>query len=116
MLVTNAASSKRCAAAMCFPTAPRPVPATIRNGSTRWCFRRANCGARRPTDAQGVDRGLRALFDRGMSEADLAAAVAALPSLPRDQGGPLFREPWEAQAFAMTLALYRKGLFSWPEW
>jgi len=51
-----------------------------------------------------------------MSEADLAAAVAALPSLPRDQGGPLFREPWEAQAFAMTLALYRKGLFSWPEW
>ena len=28
----------------------------------------------------------------------------------------MFREPWEAQAFAMTLALYRRGLFTWPEW
>ena len=52
-----------------------------------------------------------------MSErADFAEAVAALPSLPRDAGGPVFREPWEAQAFAMTLALYRRGLFTWPEW
>jgi nitrile hydratase accessory protein len=47
---------------------------------------------------------------------DFAEAVAALPSLPRDEGGPVFREPWEAQAFAMTLALYRRGLFTWPEW
>jgi nitrile hydratase accessory protein len=51
-----------------------------------------------------------------MSEADLAGIAAALPSLPRDAGGPLFREPWEAQAFAMTLALYRRGLFTWTEW
>jgi nitrile hydratase accessory protein len=49
-------------------------------------------------------------------QADLAAAISALPSLPRDEGGPVFREPWEAQAFAMTLALYRSGLFTWPEW
>lgn len=48
--------------------------------------------------------------------ADFEAAAAALPGLPRDDEGPVFREPWEAQAFAMTLALYRKGLFSWPEW
>ena len=40
----------------------------------------------------------------------------ALPGLPRDAGGPVFREPWEAQAFAMTMALYRGGLFTWPEW
>ena len=46
----------------------------------------------------------------------LAGLAAALPSLPRDAGAPVFREPWEAQAFAMTLALYRRGLFSWPEW
>jgi nitrile hydratase accessory protein len=52
-----------------------------------------------------------------MSEGpDVAEALAALPSLPRDEGGPVFREPWEAQAFAMTLALYRRGLFIWPEW
>jgi len=47
---------------------------------------------------------------------EFAEAVAALPSLPRDADGPVFREPWEAQAFAMTLALYRRGLFTWPEW
>jgi nitrile hydratase accessory protein len=51
-----------------------------------------------------------------MSDADLAVVAAVLPSLPRDAGGPVFREPWEAQAFAMTLALYRRGLFTWPEW
>ena len=28
----------------------------------------------------------------------------------------MFREPWEAQAFAMTLALHQRGLFTWPEW
>jgi nitrile hydratase accessory protein len=47
---------------------------------------------------------------------DLAGITAAVPSLPRDAGGPVFREPWEAQAFAMTLVLYRRGLFTWPEW
>ncbi len=39
-----------------------------------------------------------------------------LPSLPRDEEGPVFREPWEAQAFAMTLKLYEGGHFTWPEW
>ncbi|MFZ1813551.1 MAG: nitrile hydratase accessory protein [Rhizobiaceae bacterium] len=33
-----------------------------------------------------------------------------------DDDGPVFREPWEASAFAMTLALYDKGVFSWSEW
>jgi nitrile hydratase accessory protein len=50
-----------------------------------------------------------------MSEADFAG-VAALPGLPRDAEGPIFREPWEAQAFAMAVALHRKGLFTWNEW
>ena len=43
-------------------------------------------------------------------------ALAAPPGEPRDDSGPVFREPWEAQAFAMTLALYERGLFTWPEW
>jgi nitrile hydratase accessory protein len=50
---------------------------------------------------------------------DVAAgrrATEAVPSIPRDTEGPVFREPWEAQAFAMTLALHERGLFSWPEW
>jgi len=36
--------------------------------------------------------------------------------VPHDADGPVFREPWEAQAFAMALALHQRGLFTWPEW
>jgi len=43
-------------------------------------------------------------------------ATDALPSIPRDAGGPVFLEPWEAQAFAMALALHERGLFTWSEW
>ena len=46
-----------------------------------------------------------------MSDADVP-----VPGLPRDENGPVFREPWEAQAFALTVSLYRRGLFTWPEW
>jgi nitrile hydratase accessory protein len=37
-------------------------------------------------------------------------------SIPRNEEGPVFREPWEAQAFALALALNQRGLFSWKEW
>jgi nitrile hydratase accessory protein len=43
-------------------------------------------------------------------------ATEALPTIPRDHDGPVFREPWEAQAFAMALALHDRGLFTWSEW
>jgi nitrile hydratase accessory protein len=43
-------------------------------------------------------------------------ASEAVPSVPRDAEGPMFREPWEAQAFSMALALHHRGLFTWPEW
>jgi nitrile hydratase accessory protein len=43
-------------------------------------------------------------------------AADAVPSIPCDAEGPVFREPWEAQAFAMALALHERGLFTWPEW
>ena len=42
-------------------------------------------------------------------------ALAALPSIPRDAGGPVFRAPWEAQAFALALALHERGVFAWGE-
>ena len=51
-----------------------------------------------------------------MSEAAVAQATTALPDLPRDKDGPVFREPWEAQAFAIVLSLYDRGLFTWKEW
>ena len=44
------------------------------------------------------------------------AARRALPGIPCDAEGPVFREPWEAQAFAMALALHERGVFSWSEW
>jgi len=43
-------------------------------------------------------------------------AAEEVPSIPRDAEGPVFREPWEAQAFAMALALNARGLFTWSEW
>ena len=53
-----------------------------------------------------------------MSIDSIAAARAAqeVPSIPRDAEGPVFREPWEAQAFAMALALHDRGVFTWGEW
>jgi nitrile hydratase accessory protein len=35
---------------------------------------------------------------------------------PRNAEGPVFREPWEAQAFALVLSLHERGVFSWNEW
>ena len=43
-------------------------------------------------------------------------AAEAVPGVPCDTDGPVFREPWEAQAFAIALALHERGLFTWPEW
>jgi nitrile hydratase accessory protein len=36
--------------------------------------------------------------------------------LPKDQDGPVFAEPWEAQAFAMAVKLNEAGVFQWSEW
>jgi nitrile hydratase accessory protein len=49
-----------------------------------------------------------------VSERD--ALFASVPGLPHDADGPVFAAPWQAQAFAMTVALYERGLFTWPEW
>jgi nitrile hydratase accessory protein len=43
-------------------------------------------------------------------------ATEALQSIPRNAEGPVFREPWEAQAFALALSLNERGVFSWKEW
>ena len=59
------------------------------------------------------------LPSQGSGGRDVAAAkqaIEAVPSIPRDRDGPVFREPWEAQAFAMALALFDRGVFTWPQW
>lgn len=42
--------------------------------------------------------------------------LATLPSPPRDRDGPVFAEPWQAQAFALAVKLSEKGHFTWKEW
>ena len=43
-------------------------------------------------------------------------ATHAVPTIPRNADGPVFREPWEAEAFALALSLNERGLFTWTEW
>ncbi len=51
-----------------------------------------------------------------IDRAAAARATQEVPGIPHDTDGPVFREPWQAQAFAMTLALHARGLFSWLVW
>jgi nitrile hydratase accessory protein len=44
------------------------------------------------------------------------AALASIPGIPRDEDGPVFAAPWQAQAFAMALTLQQRGIFAWAEW
>ena len=41
------------------------------------------------------------------------AASAPVTSV---QDTPVFAEPWQAEAFALVVALHERGLFSWAEW
>ncbi len=43
-------------------------------------------------------------------------ATQSVQSIPRNAEGPVFREPWEAAAFALALSLKERGLFTWTEW
>ena len=45
-----------------------------------------------------------------------AARLEALPPLPRDDEGPVFAAPWQAQAFALAVRLSAEGHFTWKEW
>lgn len=42
--------------------------------------------------------------------------LADLPLLPRDETGPVFAEPWQAQAFAVVVGLTEAGTISLDEW
>ena len=52
----------------------------------------------------------------GVTPAATRLAMNAVRGIPRDRDGPVFREPWEAQAFAMAVTLQVRGLFTWSEW
>src|SRR5207247_3983572 len=82
-----------------------------RSIATACASRRASCGG------TGHPRATACTSICGMAtsippELDLRA----LPALPRDEAGPVFKAPWEAQAFAMTVSLHMRGVFAWREW
>jgi nitrile hydratase accessory protein len=43
-------------------------------------------------------------------------ALDALHAIPAPQSSRTFNEPWEAEAFAIAVALQRRGVFTWDEW
>jgi len=47
---------------------------------------------------------------------DLFSAAASVAPVPVCADGPVFSAPWEAHAFAMTLRLHERGVFTWSEW
>ena len=48
--------------------------------------------------------------------ADKSVTDLKMPVLEKNHEGPVFKEPWQAQAFAMAVTLSEAGLFSWQEW
>ena len=44
------------------------------------------------------------------------ASLVDLPLMPRDDDGPVFAEPWQAQAFAAVVELIESGIVSRGEW
>ena len=46
----------------------------------------------------------------------ISSRVNAADSLPDAPVSPVFEEPWQAHAFAMTVSLHERGVFTWSEW
>ena len=55
-------------------------------------------------------------MSRPQSEEPPRPPLDSLPAIPRDEEGPVFAAPWEAQAFAMAVELHARGAFTWKEW
>src|SRR6266850_1952305 len=84
--------------------------------STPSGLRRANCGAK---VLRGATPSIWTCGMTTLSEHDVMTAsegLSDLPRLPRDEGGPVFAEPWQAQAFALAVKLSEAGHFTWKEW
>src|SRR5260370_13609773 len=83
---------------------------------TRFAFPRVSCGDNK------LHRRILCTLICGMTILNQPESIrqseglAILPSLPRDEGGPVFAEPWQAQAFALAVRLSAQGHFTWSEW
>ena len=49
-------------------------------------------------------------------EAAAQRATQSVQNIPRDNAGPVFSAPWEAEAFALAVSLQERGVFTWSEW
>ena len=93
------ASSTATTACMCFPTPTLMVWASSPTVSTVCASWRASCGARR----------------RAPETACIWTCGMPISNIP-DHDEPAFAEPWQAQVFALTIALHEQGAFTWTEW
>lgn len=53
---------------------------------------------------------------QGADQIALRDVLARIPGVPCRDDTPVFEEPWQAQAFALTLSLQQKGVFTWSDW
>src|ERR1700722_14043641 len=101
---------------MFFQTPSRTRRTRIRSTFIRFASVRASCGVTRHR------RATRSISIFGMtilSQPDSvspASQLAAFRGLARDTGGPVFAEPWQAQAFGLAVKLSELGYFTWNEW
>src|SRR4051812_13807080 len=111
----GAGSSSSIAACCCFPTRTHTCLAKNPSISTPCGSPPARSGAnrRRPAISFTLTFGT-TISSR--SDHMAAEPLAAFPSLLRDESGPVFAEPWQAQAFALTVKLSEQGHFTWTEW
>src|SRR5215469_9158742 len=106
-------SSTAITASSSFPTPMRVSRARNRSMSIACVSRRATFGAprrRRATASMSISGTIIS------TPPDMTPDLDRLPQLPRDKEGPVFAEAWQAQAFAMTIELSRRGTFTWSEW
>src|SRR5262249_3346361 len=76
----------------------------------------ASCGASKPRRATSSTSTCGTTTLSASEPTSGTERLSALPRLPRDEGGPVFAEPWQAQAFALAVTLSRAGHFTWKEW
>src|SRR5215467_14276481 len=100
-----------------FRTPTRTFRGRTRSACTRCASRRASCGARkRRREIRCTSTCGTTTLSRPDSSQESSEPLTTLPSLPRDDGGPVFAEPWQAQAFALAVKLSEQGHFTWKEW
>src|SRR5262249_38148021 len=99
-----------------FPTRMRTTVATVRNISIQCDSRRGSSGGPpRLSRTRCIWICGKAILSTSNDPVD-PARLSALPPLPRDEGGPVFAEPWQAQASALAVKLCDAGWVPWKEW